>query len=76
VIHLASSEFWKLYNSLPENIKFVAKNKFELLKLNPRHPSLHLKKVNQYWSVRITLLYRAIGINLPDKNGIFKNMKI
>jgi hypothetical protein len=27
----------------------------------PHHPSLHLKKIGRYWSVRIGLHYRAIA---------------
>jgi hypothetical protein len=34
----------------------------------PSHPSLHFKKVNKYWSVRIGKAYRALGIEV--KNGI------
>ncbi|OQA14590.1 MAG: hypothetical protein BWY64_03182 [bacterium ADurb.Bin363] len=28
---------------------------------NPKHPSLHFKKVGKYWSVRIGINYRAIA---------------
>jgi hypothetical protein len=39
----------------------IARENYELLKANPRHPSLHLKKARGYWSVRIGRGYRAPG---------------
>jgi hypothetical protein len=33
-----------------------------LLKNDPRHPSLHLKKVGALWSVRVGLHYRALAV--------------
>jgi hypothetical protein len=39
-----------------------ARADFELLKENPRHPSLHLKKVGDFWSVRIGASYRALAL--------------
>ena len=44
----------------------LAKGNFELLKSNPRHPSLHFKKVGRYWSVRVGLSYRALGLEVED----------
>lgn len=60
--HHAVESFWNLLKLLPEEIQINAKKVFELLKSNPRHPSLHLKKVNNFWSVRIGTKYRALGI--------------
>jgi hypothetical protein len=37
-----------------------------LLKENPKHPSLHLKKVGRFWSVRVGRRYRAVGVDAPD----------
>ena len=54
------------YKELPENIKKLANRNFELLKKNPYHPSLHLKKVGRYWSVRGGKKYRAIGIEIGE----------
>lgn len=42
--HYANPTFWKKYKELPENIKKLVNRNFELLKKNPYHPSLHLKK--------------------------------
>jgi hypothetical protein len=33
-----------------------------LLEKDPRHPSLHLKKVRGFWSVRVGLHYRALAV--------------
>ena len=34
------------------------------LKADPHHPSLHLKKVGRYWSVRVGLRYRALAVEI------------
>lgn len=42
---------------------------FRLLKEDPFHPSLHLKKVGktkQLWSVRVGVRYRALGRDKPE----------
>ncbi|NEO89239.1 MAG: hypothetical protein F6K56_02840 [Moorea sp. SIO3G5] len=35
---------------------------YELLKQDPRSPSLHFNKVGRFWSVRVGLHYRAIAV--------------
>lgn len=45
--------------------KLVNKN-FELLKANPYHPSLHLKNIENYRSVRVGLKYRALAVEVTD----------
>ena len=67
--HFAGPEFWKSYDKLPTAVQGLANEKFELLKENPRHPSLHLKRVGEYWSVRVGRRYRALAIEV-DK-GLF-----
>ena len=62
--HFASPDFWRLFNQLPTAVQHLARSSFELLKTNPRHPSLHFKKVGRYWSVRVGLAYRALGIEV------------
>jgi len=59
--HFSTPEFWFYYRQLPENIRVLADKNFELLKDNPWHPSLHLKKIDIFWSVRIGLRYRALA---------------
>ncbi len=60
--HFTTPKFWKVYDALPERVKKIADRNYELLKANPFHPSLHFKKVGSYWSVRVGLMYRALGI--------------
>jgi hypothetical protein len=37
-----------------------------LLKSDPRHSSLRLKKVGAFWSVRVGLHYRALAKDHPE----------
>lgn len=64
--HLASPSFWECYHELPVQIKESADKNFELLKENPQHPSLHIKKAGKYWSVRIGMKYRALAVEVED----------
>ena len=64
--HFASSEFWHLYRQLPDDVRGVAEKNFELLKEDPLHPSLRLKKVGEYGSARVGLRYRALAIEVPE----------
>lgn len=66
VKHVASSRFWHCYYSLPDNIQKLADSCFKTLKADAKHPSLHLKKVGKYWSVRIGLHYRAIAVSIEQ----------
>ena len=67
--HLASPGFWKLYHALPADVRALADKNFSLLKSDPRHPSLHCKKLSQLWSVRVGEHYRALGVDV--KEGIY-----
>ncbi|RKU20132.1 hypothetical protein C6501_00660 [Candidatus Poribacteria bacterium] len=64
-MHTTTSRFWRFFQQLPEPVQRTARQNFELLKVNPRHPSLHFKKVGNYWSARVGQDYRALAI----KNG-------
>ena len=61
--HFTVPNFWELYNKLPNKIQLLADKNYEILKKNPLHPSLHLKKIDKYYSVRVGIKYRALGIN-------------
>jgi hypothetical protein len=63
--HKAGSRFWRHFDSLPEDIQKLAHENFELLKSDPRHPSLRFKRVGRYWSVRIGRSFRALGVEVP-----------
>jgi hypothetical protein len=67
--HLTLHRFWRHYGRLPEEVQDLADRSFELLKANPYHPSLHLKKIGgakQLWSVRVGAHYRALGVEKPE----------
>jgi hypothetical protein len=60
-------EFWRLYRSLPEEVKQVARKNYGLWQANAFHSSLHFKPLGKpNWSVRIGDHYRAIGRFLGD----------
>ncbi|MBI3839774.1 MAG: hypothetical protein HY288_17770 [Planctomycetia bacterium] len=59
--HFATSHFWTCYERLPDEIRQLADKNFKLLKSNPRHPSLHFKKIGDYRSARVGLSYRALA---------------
>lgn len=60
--HRASPRFWRLYQALPEGVRSLADEQFALLKRDPRHPSLHFKKIGRFRSVRVGLHYRALAV--------------
>ncbi|MBI3163017.1 MAG: hypothetical protein HYZ23_10920 [Chloroflexi bacterium] len=67
--HRTLPRFWKHYAELPKEIQGLADKNFHLLKADPYHPSLHLKKVDEgrkLWSARIGSQYRALGKEKPD----------
>ena len=64
--HYASPDFWELLEGLPKEVQEIAHANYELLRNDPRHPSLHLKKVGPYWSVRVGSHYRALGKDVSD----------
>jgi hypothetical protein len=65
--HLASPRFWAFYGQLPPEIRLLADKNFALLKADPRHPSLQLKKVGEnVYSVRVGLNHRALARERPE----------
>ena len=64
--HFASPSFWEGYEELSESIQDLADKNYEILKTDPKHPSLHLKKAGKYWSVRVGRKYRALGIDVEE----------
>jgi len=64
--HFTSPSFWEWYDKLPAPIQELADKNDKLLKTNPRHPSLQLKKVGKYWSVRVGLKYRAVAVEIQE----------
>ena len=64
--HFASDQFWALYNTLPRKVRELSDKNFALLRSDPRHPSLHFKRIGELWSVRAGLHYRALGIDVDE----------
>jgi len=65
VKHSASARFWSLYDALPKAVQAIANKNFLLLKADPRHPSLHFKRLGKVWSVRVGEHHRALGHDIP-----------
>ena len=59
--HFTTPEFWQYFDCLPEDVRRLAEKNFALLKQNPRHSSLHLKKAGKFWTVRVGIHYRAVA---------------
>jgi hypothetical protein len=64
--HFATADFWYHYRRLLPEVRNLADKNFELLKQDPHHPSLRLKKVGAFWSARVGLHYRALARDRPD----------
>ena len=67
--HSASPRFWALYAALPRDVRDLADKCFALLKSDSRHPSLHFKRIDRFWSVRIGAHYRALGLDV--EGGVY-----
>ena len=64
--HKATGQFWKRFNELPEHVQSLARKNFALLVENPRHPSLHFKRIRTsrgvLASARVGMAYRALAV--------------
>jgi hypothetical protein len=60
------ARFWKHYDLLPEELQRRADKQYALFLKDPRHPSLRLKPVGPFWSVRISRSCRALAIRKGD----------
>ena len=65
--HFTVPDYWPLYHRLPSRVRRTADKYFNLLRSDPRHPSLHLKKIGDLWSVRAGIHYRAVGMDTPNE---------
>lgn len=66
MIHFASPSFWLAYESLPVSVQRLADRNYEIIKKDPKHPSLHFKKIGRYWSVRVGIHYWALAVEVED----------
>lgn len=61
-MHRTTPQFWKRFDALPKEVQELARKNFELLKRDPRHPSLQFKRLGEHWSARVGLHYRALAV--------------
>ena len=66
MIHHAAPAFWRSYRNLPSEVQSLADKTFAVLKADPKHPSLQLKKIGRFRSVRVGLHYRVLGTDVED----------
>ena len=64
--HHTTPRFWACYRDLTVEVQSLADKAFELAKENPKHPSVHLKKVGRFWSARVGLHHRAVAVEASD----------
>jgi len=64
--HYAASAFWEAFGSLDPAIQKTARSAFNLMKSDPRHASVRLKKVGRYWSARVGRSHRAVAVEGED----------
>ncbi len=62
--HVATDDFWKCYDALPDQVHRQADKSFALLKQDPSHPSLHFKKIGRRWSARVGRSHRALALEI------------
>jgi hypothetical protein len=62
VNHHATAAFWTCYDGLQPHVRKLADRNFKILKQDPFHPSLHLKTVGRFWSVRVGTSWRALAV--------------
>jgi len=58
--------FREAYAALPAGIQRRARKAYQLWRQNPRHPSIHFKKVGKIWSARVDDNYRALAHVIGD----------
>ena len=68
--HFTTPKFWHSYYNLSVELQKTADKNFELLKADQHHPSLHFKKIGRFWSVRVGIHVRALGVDSPQNDGV------
>ncbi|MCX5644536.1 MAG: hypothetical protein NTZ17_07595 [Phycisphaerae bacterium] len=69
--HQATPNFWRHFDRLPANVQELARAAFVLMEQDPKHPSVHLKKVGRFWSARVGLHHRALAIEQNENLAWF-----
>lgn len=58
---ITTSQFWKLYYALPEDIQHRADRAYELWRLNPQAHGLYFKRVGKQNRFTLSVLVRVIA---------------
>jgi hypothetical protein len=66
-MHRTTARFWACFHALPQQVQQLARKNYNLLRENPRHPSLRFKKVGKLWSARVGGNHRALAIEDDDR---------
>ena len=61
-MHRTTPQFRRHLERLSAPVQRIARRNFDLLKENPRHPSLRFGKVGRHWSARVGIAYRVLAI--------------
>jgi hypothetical protein len=64
--HHASPEFRTCDRELDAAVRELADSTFALLKADPPHSPRRLKRVSRFWSARVGLHHRAVGVEAAD----------
>ena len=60
-----TKEFWDCFDALPADVQEQARKSYRLWIDDPKHPSLHFKKIHAtmpVFSARVGRRYRAVGV--------------
>ena len=68
--HFASAEFWACLERLPANVQQLARENYDLLKVNPYHPSLHSRE----WAASgrfglVARIERSLSMQRAESSG-------
>ena len=59
--HFTTPDFWLHYNRLLPETRSLVDKSFAILKSDPHHASLRLKKVGNFWAARVGRRHRALA---------------
>jgi len=65
--HYAAPGFWEAFDSLDPAIQKAARGAFHLMKSDPRHPGVRLKKTGRFWSARVNSGTRSLAVEHDGK---------
>jgi len=65
VTHRAAPAFWEAYRALDPEVRKLADRSFVVMKNDPHHPSLRLKKTGRFWSARVGQHHRVLAVEIP-----------